>query len=82
MITFKKINEVIADAYYNNEKVGHIEKLYNGYNVEINYVRTFLSYDNTKMVVDYANKLFKRLEARKRRELKPLRNFNEFKILE
>jgi len=82
MITFKKINEVIADAYYNDEKIGHIEKLYNGYNVEIMYLRTHLTTSNTKMVVDYANKLFKRLEARKRRELKPLRNYNEFKIIE
>jgi len=82
MIHFKKINDLVADVYSDGVKIGHVENLGNGYNVEISYLRTFLSTSNSKMVVSYINKLFKRLEARKMREAKPLRDYNEFKIIE
>lgn len=37
-----KRNDLIADIYINEEKVGHIEKAINGYDLEINYKRTFM----------------------------------------
>ena len=88
MIRYDKINDLYNDIYFNDIKIGHVERLNKTtIALEISYQRMTLSYSNRKTVGTLAKKIYLRLEARKIREMEFNRKIKnsilrkEFKII-
>lgn len=71
-----KQNDVVAVLEHDGIKVGHVEKLFNGYTVEVMYTRTHFKQGEQHRILDFAERLYNRMKARQYRQLRP---FNDNK---
>lgn len=71
-----KQNDLVAVLEHDGIKVGHVEKLFNGYTVEVMYTRTHFKQGEQHRILDFAERLYNRMKARQYRELRP---FNDNK---
>ena len=68
----KKQNDLVAVLEHDGIKIGHVEKLFNGYTVEVMYTRTHFNKEQKHLILDFAERLYNRMKARQYRELIPL----------